>query len=278
MYCLNQLWTRPQLVLVAQSFYMQKAEAKGTGESPDFFKTAATLAKIDISWLASWIGGFLGYPMEIMQRMVAYDADCLLQLVEFMAKVGRNFRLPKACVRKEVLRLFLEERIKEVGARPNLFKPGSIDDKGRISWDKGCYKFVWEEGLATHVVHVPSNTKVPLEDHTRIKKDFVLSQNHSDCSAVVSKGVSKYTLSQFFGDDEGPSAIPTWIGNADRAAEALAEKFQDRGAREVHEEHRRGDDRRRQLHARSPQGGFEASSRSLAEAEADALQEEGVGA
>ena len=53
-----------------------------------------------------------------------------------------------------------------------------------------------------------------------------MSQNHSDCSAVVSKGVSKYTLSQFFGDDEGPNAIPTWVGKADSAAETLAEKFQ----------------------------------------------------
>jgi hypothetical protein len=190
-YCLSQLWTRPQSVLVAQSFFMQKAEATDTDESPDFFKNSSTLAKIESPWLASWIGGFLGYQMEIMQRMVAYDADSLLQLVEFMAKVGRSFRLPKACIGKEVLRLFLEERIKEVGARPNVFKPGStsIDDKGRVSWDKGCYKFVWEEGLATHVVHVPSNTKVPLEDHTRIKKAFVLLQNHSDCSVVVSKGV-----------------------------------------------------------------------------------------
>jgi hypothetical protein len=115
---------------------MQKAEAKDTNESPDFFTTSSTLAKIGISWLASWIGVFLGYQMEITQRMLAYDADSLLQLVELMAKVGRNFRLPKACIRKEVLRLFLEERIKEVGARQNVFKSGSknIDDKGRISW------------------------------------------------------------------------------------------------------------------------------------------------
>ena len=145
-----------------------------------------------------------------------------------MAKVGRSFRLPRACSRKDVLRLFVEERIKEVGARPNVFKPGSknIDDKGRICWDKGCYKFVWEEGSATHVVHVPSNTKAPLEDHTRSKKAFVLSQNHSDCSTVVSKGASKYTLSQFFGDDEEPSATPTWMGKTDSAAEKLAEKLQ----------------------------------------------------
>jgi hypothetical protein len=85
---------------------------------------------------------------------------------------------------------------------------------------------LWQEGLATHVVHVPSNTKVLLEDHTRSHKDFVLSQNHSDCPAVVSKFVSQYTLCQFCRDDEGPIEIVTWIGKAYGAAEALAERLQ----------------------------------------------------
>ena len=146
---------------------------------------------------------------------MTYDPDSLLQLVQLLLSIPVSLKLPAECIVKKVTSGVLDQRLVQAGNRHTVAYVDHnkfIDVQGKILWGQyGVYSVVWtDEGKASHIVYLPTNTRVAIPAHCTILQSFVLDANWNDYAAVVSLGPSQYSMIDFFKDGEGPKSVLPW--------------------------------------------------------------------
>eukprot|EP00972_Heterocapsa_arctica_P036616 5390068-Heterocapsa_arctica.AAC.1 len=93
-----------------------------------------------------------------------------------------------------------------------------------MKWLNGVYGIVFDDDkIATHVVHRPSDEKVPIVTEVPIDDTFSLSYGWDEQNARLEKGKTVYELKDQFGKKVGPNAGATWGGKAAQFEEMAKE-------------------------------------------------------
>lgn len=220
------LWDKPELIIQAQSWLVQKSQNKGRLTAPNEFTEISTLGKIDVAWLVGWLVKVLGWPKDILEKALDYDADAVRHILQFLLVACPTLKLPPAMINKAVAMRVLEERLKQCGDRQKMIKKydNFVESCGRLKWEVGAYQFRWgEANKAIAVKHLPTKVEIPLPEEVVVTQAFEMRANFSDFSATAFKGASRFVLAELFPDGSGPKALQFWSGRKCRHIEDLAD-------------------------------------------------------
>lgn len=232
------LWDKPELVLHAQSWLVQKSQSKVRASAPNEFSEISTLGKLEITWLVGWLVKVSGWPKALLEKALDYDPDSVRHIMQYLLVACPTLKLPPAMINKAVAMQVCEERLKQCGNRQKFIKNHKtfVEDGGRLKWEVGVYKFKWGEGLkATAIEHLPTKTVVTLPEEVVINQSFEVRANFSDFSAAALKGPSRFVLAELFADGAGPKTLQFWSGrkckHIDDLTEAVAAQVAEAAAR-----------------------------------------------
>ena len=224
--CISWLEKYPEHGIATLSFIKTRVKEglklQGT-DSTTSFNEVTTLAKIDETWMVSFLCSQSGLKEVTLAKCKQQDPDVIKHLFCFALHASPMCKVPPECVNKQVMNLACASRAHEVGERlkgldEKMREQKVISEDGVINWGQlGSYslEFDTSKDRATKVLHRPTSVTAGVLDSMHISGDFELQSNWSDVAAVCIKGPAKFKMQDFFDKGTGPHLLKPMVGKSE---------------------------------------------------------------
>lgn len=187
---------------------MDGAVAKASGEWTGSYRTMERIPK---SWLtqyllnrakALFVDGLLS--SDILCKVEEHSSDQLGILFAYETQCPGTVTFPEALSDKAICSKACALRAAEVGDQlAYLVRVGGFAVPGVVDYSKACFDPVFDEttGFLKEIKSVMGDTSEAIPECIRIDKTFKVVNGHLDHMAMFAKGVAKYVIADFFGDN-----------------------------------------------------------------------------
>ena len=223
------LWCRPRLALLTDSWLQAKIEAEDSKADfqPEYcFAVApAAIGQIEHTWVCGYIKEKLGLTDADLGKVKAHDSQAPYLLLAQYLNSTLGLRLTPECVDKRVLKKVLDTRHAMVSSRLQACTEGTwIADSGQIDWGKvGSFGLQFQNDKLIRVLHRGSGVWTDVDADMGIDMKWDLDNNWCDTRArLIKDKARRYLVMDLFTKQSGARALPTWTGG-EKAFESLCE-------------------------------------------------------
>lgn len=157
------------------------------------------MSQIPKRWLASWL--LTKSSSLTLSQLEVLDQECkdvIRRLCQFSTGVDfKDWKLPRAALRKEVLLRVMDDRYLTMGQRLSDAWIAEAVTQGNVDWTTAVFRLVMSDSeptKVTHIQHIGGQRVAVPNELSCIQKSWQFQENWSDAKAAIKMGVLNISM------------------------------------------------------------------------------------